>query len=300
MRRIVAYIYNYKSEAGCLCRQKNTGFCRVEMNNDKCGVTLCLKDGCGVEGMAHIFTVNKVKEAVADRNIYRRKKLGQAYSMCGGVLNAKLCLTEADGICVECGGRVYVALWKECLQNIEFVEEQNIKEEKNVKEEQNVRAERNVKEEQNIRAEKNVKVGQNIREEKNVKEEQNVRAETNIKEKQRTSSELTRIYNRLCKVRVVLNGTEYPAVRLSPQEMIMLPRSCWRLANNMFLMESYYRYRHILFMRYGGKYVIAVPWAKENQCEAKRFGFEECASGFLFGRNRDEKNYWIMNLEDKL
>lgn len=107
-----------------------------------------------------------------------------------------------------------------------------------------------------------------------------------------------RIYNRLCKVRMILNEKEYPAVKLKLHELMLLPRTCWRMANNIFLMESYYMYGNIFFMQYGGKYILAVPGQNKRGTEvmAKQCGFLEHVTGYEYGRKRESKIYWIKEL----
>ena len=265
MKRIIAYIYNYRNEGEDLRKQCNAGFCKVEFATEKCSVAVCLKDGCGVEGTAHLYMLKR------EKNAYCKVALDRCHTMCAGVLNTKLCMVESDGICVECGGRIYISLWNECPETVKLVDTPQNNHNKKC---------------QNIKATE--QIGRQIK--------RDILPGNNIND---NSCEFDRIYNRLCKKRMILNGVEYPAVRLSPQEMILLPRSCWRLANNILLMESYYRYRHILFLKYEGRYVIAVPWAKQDD-RAKGYGFEQCVSGYEFGRAREEKNYWLMNLQQGL
>ena len=70
------------------------------------------------------------------------------------------------------------------------------------------------------------------------------------------------------------------------------------MANNIFLMESYYRHGHILFMEYNGRYVLAVPWKLEKRMvnQGKSYGFSECLVGYEYGRDRDKKFYFLKYL----
>ncbi len=273
MKRMVAYIYRYEKNGKGFSKCANMGFCRVEQNSDKCTVMLSLKDNCGVEGAANISVLNRDVK-VTGENTYVKQKLNRCHRLCNGVLNVKLDMNCSDGVCVECCGRVYIGLWIHSSDSVNLVEKTEEK--------------REIKEEK-----------QENREENN--SNKNKCTKDNNKEKGRREScmeDYTRIYNRLCKVRMVLNGAEFPAVKIKPHELIMLPRQCWRMANNIFLMESYYRYGHILFMQYEGKYILAVPWQNTRGVEkkAKQCGFLECVSGYEFGRENQEKLYWIKYL----
>lgn len=295
MKRIVAYIYRYQKDNGALCRCGNMGFCRVEQNGDKCVVVLCLKDICGVEGTADISILKKA-EGITEKENYIKVELNKCHSVSGGVLNVKLNMDNSDGVCVECCGRIYIALWIECAQNIELVENaDNVKHEKLRHEE--LKHEEPKREEPKYEQSKcEVLKHQESKQEK-PKYDKTKRDQQNVSK--RELEEYTRIYNRLCKVRMVLNGEEYPAVKLRIHELIMLPRSCWRMANNIFLMESYYRYGHILFMQYENKYILAVPWQNKRgvEAKAKQCGFPKSVSGYEYGRENTEKLYWIKELQ---
>lgn len=286
MRRIIAYIYHYKNEAGGLHKCGNVGFCRVESGGDGAVVNICLKDKCGVEGMAHIYMLQG-KVDMAAEHIYHKIKLNRSHTICNGTLNARICVSECLGLCLECGGLIYVVLWNECPENLELVE--------NVAEMQRTAVSENFSEN------RKVAVSNNVTENKknNIPERNRVETTADMHKKAKKDMEnFDRIYNRLCKVRMILNGSEYPAVKLKPHELIMLPRSCWRMANNVFLMESYYRYGHILFMLYEGQYVLAVPWQNQRGVgeRARQFGFAKCIAGYEYGRCREEKLYWIKYL----
>lgn len=285
MKRIIAYIYHYKKDKDSLYKCENAGFCRTELCDDKISVAICLKDNCGVEGAANVYMLKDAENNISSENQFQKIKLDKSHMVCCGVLKIKLCLESCMGIYVECGGRIYAALWKECCENIRIVEGENKQEKKREE----------IKDIGKI-DENSIEKGLKRTENKRCIEVKTDKKESHAEEEK--YAEYTRIYNRLCKIRMVLNGLEYPAVKLKPQEMIMLPRSCWRLANNIFVMESYYRYGHILFMQYDNKYVLAVPWQRQPNIEAraKRFGFTKIVVGYEYGRAREEKDYWIMNL----
>ena len=89
-------------------------------------------------------------------------------------------------------------------------------------------------------------------------------------------------------------------VRIEPQDIGRLPMESWILANNSFLLHSYYSYRHLLLARrkHGSsfEYVICAPGICQNreQFMAAMFGF----SDFKPARNVEDKNgefgYWYM------
>lgn len=296
MKRMVAYIYLYKKNNNILSKCENIGFCRVWQNGNKYVVNLSLKDSCGVSGNIYISAL-KGKEKRDDRYIYYKNDIGICKTMVGGILNLKLEVDENDGIYVECGGRIYVTLWNECMKDIEIVEKTvDVREDSNTqnvkKIDKNIYAQNTKK----TRDNEKVKNKDKIINDKKLYHKENVTQNNNIRKTE--LEQYSRIYNRLCKVRIILNEVEYPAVKLKLHELMLLPRSCWRMANNIFLMESYYMYGHILFMQYRGKYILAVPYENKRGVDvmAKQCGFLENVTGYEYGRKMDSKVYWIKEL----
>ncbi len=302
MRRFVAYIYRCQCVNGIFNKCENMGFCRVEENNDKGVANICLRDSCGVEGNAnisvlrfHVYTDN-VKKC-------QTVKLNRCHKVCNGNMNVKVDIGKCEGVLIECCGRSYISLWKEWTGSIEIVDEAD-------KEDNKVNTKITFKENKELDTFGNKERKQrecmfckidynkenNIMESK--KEKEFGRSHKEKEENKQDMEQYTRIYNRLCKVRMILNGKEYPVVKLKLYELSMLPRTCWRMANNVFLMEGYYRYGHVLFMEYNGEYVLAVPWQKEAKAEkrARQCGFVECIMGYEYGKEKDKRLYFIKYL----
>ena len=323
MKRMVAYIYLYKKNNNILSKCENMGFCRVWQNSNKYIVNLCLKDSCGVNGTLYISTLKK-KEKKDDRYIYCKNNIDICKTMVGGTLNLKLEVDENDGIYVECGGRIYITLWNECVKDIEIVEKtesivansyvektQNVRENLYVDNSESARENSYVNNSESARENSYVKKVEDIKKNLCVESQESTREDSNTQNVKNIDKKIyaqntektefeqyTRIYNRLCKVRMILNEVEYPAVKLKLHELMLLPRSCWRMANNIFLMESYYMYGHILFMQYRGKYILAVPGQNKRGVDvmAKQCGFLEHVIGYEYGRKKDSKVYWIKEL----
>ena len=114
--------------------------------------------------------------------------------------------------------------------------------------------------------------------------------------KSNDKSEYQRIYNRLCKSRMILEDVEYQVVKLKPQDLMWFPRCHWRLINNCFVMDGYYRYGHILFLIYKEQFVFAVPALETAKTPdiAKKFGFPHRLYGNEYGREDAKRPYWYM------
>lgn len=96
------------------------------------------------------------------------------------------------------------------------------------------------------------------------------------------------------------NEQNLACVRIEPQDLGCLPMPLWALANNQFLLQGYYCYRHLIFTEAAEKkYALGVPgiYSSRDQEQARRFGFTDfrpicknrpCMGGF---------GYWMMPLD---
>ena len=88
-------------------------------------------------------------------------------------------------------------------------------------------------------------------------------------------------------------------VRIEPQDLGCLPMQMWTLANNHFLLQGYYCYRHLIFMETGKKgYALGVPGIYDRRTcrQAEQFGFIQFRA-ICGGRQCDGAfGYWLMPL----
>lgn len=89
-------------------------------------------------------------------------------------------------------------------------------------------------------------------------------------------------------------------VRIEPQDIGRLPMESWVLANNSFLLHSYYSYRHLMLARrtceHGYEYVLCVPGICQNreQFMAALFGFSDFKPVKNAEDTKGEFGYWYM------
>lgn len=89
-------------------------------------------------------------------------------------------------------------------------------------------------------------------------------------------------------------------VRIEPQDIGRLPMESWILANNSFLLHSYYSYRHLLLARRccnsGYEYVLCVPGICQSreQFMAAMFGFCDFKPVKHVEDKTGEFGYWYM------
>lgn len=91
-------------------------------------------------------------------------------------------------------------------------------------------------------------------------------------------------------------------VRIEPQDLGCLPMKLWPLSGNVFLMQGYYNYRHLIFMeRNKGKYAIGVPgiYSDVMQEQGRAAGFPEFMAICGQKNCRGAFGYWVMPLSGK-
>lgn len=284
MRRIIAYIYRYsedkentgKSGEEFFIKCGNAGFCRVEECGDKHTITICFKETFALNEKCDIYPLTR------DGGMYSVGQYGIMRQILCGQMNTRMETGKCHGLLMESGIYRYIVLWGKpeelvCVRRAVKADSPEERVEADIPKPQ-VACERTVESEPEMQRE--------------------VKSEARVFEK-REESMLDRAFNRLCKVRMVIEDRECQAVKMRPQDMIMLPRTHWRLANNCFLMDGYYRKKHILFFRNNGIYVIGVPGrgGADEEKYAKRFGFQRRVTGWEYGRNNDRRIYWLMDLE---
>ncbi len=266
MKRYISYIYHY-AEGTHKCG--NVGFCKVEENSEHFGITLCIKDVCPIDGKCIIYNLKRNKNQTEKTKKYTKSKIDKSLYISGGKLNEKLNLEGGDGVLICCGTRMYVALWKSLEETICIVEEETPKQETS-------------KQHTYIEPPKTEHI--------NKKPLKYTEKQGNL--------EYEKLYNRLCKSRMILDDMEYQVVKLKPQDFMWFPRCHWRLINNCFVMDGYYRYGHILFLKYKDNYIIAVPSIETEKTPevAKRFGFPYSIYGSDYGKEDIKRPYWFKTL----
>lgn len=69
---------------------------------------------------------------------------------------------------------------------------------------------------------------------------------------------------------------QFPVIRkIQRSQLSILPRRCWNLANNSFLMHGYHNYNHLLLIEEDGHYILGVPgiFSMREARAAELFGF---------------------------
>lgn len=100
------------------------------------------------------------------------------------------------------------------------------------------------------------------------------------------------------------NDDRIICVRIEPQDIGQLPIDTWILANNSFLLQGYYSYRHLMLMCTGDDvrpaYLIGVPGIYRGRDEymAQMFGFGLFKPMRECNNLRGEFGYWCVSLTD--
>lgn len=93
-----------------------------------------------------------------------------------------------------------------------------------------------------------------------------------------------------------VEGEVMESVRIEPKDIGCLPIKYWALANNKFLLNGYYRYKHLLFaLLYDGKYAVGVPgiYCTEEYNMARMYSFQEFVPIGSGKKERGVFGYWF-------
>lgn len=95
------------------------------------------------------------------------------------------------------------------------------------------------------------------------------------------------------------DDASHACVRIEPQDLGCLPMQFWHLANNQFLLQGYYGYRHLIFLETGEHhYALGIPgiYSERDRRQAEQFGFPQFRS-ICTGRHcMGAFGYWMMPL----
>ena len=100
------------------------------------------------------------------------------------------------------------------------------------------------------------------------------------------------------------DGRALEYIWLGVKDLQKLPRNCWILGNNSFVLHGYYQYGHLLLCRMDGEqqteYYLAVPGIcnEKESMMAGLFGFGNFHKTEVWGNRRSEYGYWFRKIED--
>ncbi|MEE0201790.1 MAG: hypothetical protein U0I51_14755 [Muricomes sp.] len=80
------------------------------------------------------------------------------------------------------------------------------------------------------------------------------------------------------------------ARKIQRSELSILPRRCWNLANNSFLLHGYHNYHHLLLVEEDGRYWLGVPaiYSPREARAAELFGFPQFTKTYVDQLELDE------------
>ena len=95
----------------------------------------------------------------------------------------------------------------------------------------------------------------------------------------------------------IINITsDHPAFthrKIQHQELSMLPKKDWHLANNSFLLHGYYNYHHLLLVEKQDYLLLGVPgiYDQRESRAAELFGFPTFSADYVSKMNLEEEEY---------
>lgn len=152
-------------------------------------------------------------------------------------------------------------------------------------------------------------IGQNKKIEENEKikqkeqyswEEQGTQIKQNSQMEKNISKRLPEIFYQRERLNPFEDDEMTDCIKIEPQDIGRLPMESWILANNSFLLHSYYSYRHLLLARRacggGFEYVLCAPGICQNREEfmAAMFGFCDFKPVKKVEDKTGEFGYWYM------
>lgn len=89
------------------------------------------------------------------------------------------------------------------------------------------------------------------------------------------------------------------SVQISPGDLSDFPHRFWHLASNSFLLEGYYKYRHLIFARTDGTLYLGIPgqYHRRDKFLADMFGFTKFKSIYRRTVKLGDFGYWIMEID---
>ncbi len=89
------------------------------------------------------------------------------------------------------------------------------------------------------------------------------------------------------------------SVQISPGDLSDFPQRFWHLASNSFLLEGYYKYRHLIFTKVDGTLYLGIPgqYHRRDKFLADMFGFTKFKSIYRRAVKLGDFGYWMMEID---
>ena len=94
------------------------------------------------------------------------------------------------------------------------------------------------------------------------------------------------------------NDNKRNVKKLSILEVTSLPRECWKIARNKFVLCGCNRYGHLTYIEENDRKIIGVPGKMDDNIAicAKRYGFTSYVKADILEEDTDVEGYWVMNV----
>lgn len=313
-KRWISYIYNYENNE----KKNNVGYIRVSTRGDESKLSIHINSVMSDKRLpVYIFFRNEgniegvcIGELAVDKGLVQGTLAVCTYN----VVNSGCGLSEAGGVIVyDNAERYYASEWDDSSINIE--EFTTVSKVEYAKTEDVNREESN---EYEMKEEMKEEMREEMREgemEEEMNEEENNETETNevetneMKDNQEDKNNeiISAVENMLASYPYM-----YPfeddaismCVRVEPQDISELPIDTWVIANNSFLLNGYYSYRHLILMKTADEnkpvYLLGVPGIFKTRDDflARMFGFKMFKPLKDTCKVKGEFGYWCISLTE--
>ena len=307
-KREVYYLYNYENGH----KKNNIGFARIEQLNGQCRMTIRIRVP-SMNGKTLDICLFAREDGEMRFLPVGRLKINNMVGECrmrvdaNDIMGSGYALHEMEGMVIyDSLEKFFGSEWKE--QKISFKEFKLLSDRK--KEEVTALEEEDRKEPDSKEGELLTAASVEILEEAvtECKTEENKALEEPMdllknRQEEREEEELPglpEIFFQFPKMQPFEDDEMTDCIRIEPQDIGRLPMESWILANNSFLLHSYYSYRHLLLARRrcssGFEYVLCAPGICQNreQFMAAMFGFCDFKPIKHVEDNNGEFGYWYM------
>lgn len=313
-QRDVYYLYNYENGQ----KRNNVGFTRVEQFHGKCRMTSRIRvPSMNGKTLQVCLFIRKEGEMqflpVGSMQINNMTGENRTVFHADNILGMGYCMEEMKGMVIyDSQQKFFGSEWddqKIFFREFKMAEEKEIKQEEPEAEpdrlwtascEEVIQETDKEKEEAVLSASREEELFSGVSEEIQEAECKNAENKEEDFSKGQFSESLPGVFFQFPQVHPFEDDEMTDCVRIEPQDIGRLPMESWVLANNSFLLHSYYSYRHLLLARKnsdcGYEYVLCAPGICQNreQFMAAMFGFCDFKPAKKVKDKNGEFGYWYM------
>jgi hypothetical protein len=287
---MISYLYRYDKGV----KGANAGYARIELQGDKCRITLQLQDALTtlpemeffIQQESRMETIFAGKLMPRGNGFYARVETER-----NRIMNTEHDFSEMDGLILRASENVfYATTWKDITIHGELQTEVLQEEIPQKEVAQLEMPPKEVLQEDVSPAEISQ---ENVQQNEIPQEELPPSSSDLVASEEQSGNRIFALFPRMYPFEI---DNIRDCVRLDLKDMGHLPVRYWSLAGNPFLIHGYYCYRHLIFTRdRQGKCAVGVPgiFSRENQRKATECGFKDFQTLAQVRERQGAFGYWL-------